>query len=179
VPGNHAAECRDEQPTLEPRSEAEERLDRLPGAGKAGNDAVVAGDHGHREDAQARCTRERPSGERPRIEADEKPPGDQRQRREHGPDVGRELGARRAEEQEDEGRPCECKTNPREAERVRRSVTPRVPRAEGEYRQPGQAADCEQRHVIPPGSGAAVAGREIAVDVLVDEEELQELGVGT
>ena len=66
---------------------------------------------------------------------------------------------------------------PAEAIAVRRSVGPRSLGRPCEQRQPGQDADREDRHEIPPWSCALGFVGEETGEMLVNEEEIEELGV--
>ena len=129
-------------------------------------DETASGDDDRRDDVQLPARRSEPV---------ERNGGKDGERRVDRHDVAGKLGAREAEEHEDcQGPRGEQDHRPktRAARFVANDADDRARKPE-----PGQEADQQLRHEVPPGRGAVVHGREVALEVLVDEEEVRELGV--
>ncbi|CAM2150985.1 hypothetical protein PT2222_250054 [Paraburkholderia tropica] len=105
------------------------------------------------------------------IEAD-----DERERRSDRQRVRDQLRMRRAEEQEDEGAPDQHQRDRREAVRLARRAQ-RVAHALHAHGEPRQEADQHHRHEVIERAGAVLRGRQIALELLDDEEEVEELGI--
>ncbi len=110
-----------------------------------------------------------------RVDALEVGRQQQRERRKHRQDVRRQFRPRDAEEGEHEHRPDQQQAQ--RLEPVLRVAARAQSRQRWQQRRPWQEADQQERHEVPQRAGAPCRVGQVALQVLVDEEEFEETGV--